>query len=61
MPNRYLKQNKPCFTYNHDNNVDLLSLFNMFIGHWRIKKIRFLWKKKIEKKCQIYKEEKSGI
>ena len=36
-------------------------MFIMFIGLWGMKKIRFLGKNWKIEKCQIYKEEKSGI
>ena len=46
MPKRYLiKQNKPWFTYNHDNNVDFVA--DVYHVYWSLenkKKIRLLGK-----------------
>ena len=58
MPKRYLiKQNKPWFIYNHDNNVDFLA--DVYHVYWSLEneKNRVAWENKKTKKCQIYKAE----
>ena len=57
MPKRYpIKQNKPFFNHNHDDNVDFVEYVYQVYWSLENEKNKVSWEKlENEKKCQIYK------